>query len=61
MAKLTESRPGQKTLTKDPEDDEKNRGGTEESWFDCLLSHFPTTVFLFGFVVVCLFRAPRRG
>ena len=56
MAKLTESHPGQNTLTKDPEDEEKNRGGTGESGFDCLLSHFLTTVFLFGFVVVCLFR-----
>ena len=27
MAKLTESHPGQNTLTKDPEDEEKNRGG----------------------------------
>ena len=34
----------------------KTEGGTGESGFDCLLSHFLTTVFLFGFVVVCLFR-----
>ena len=45
MAKLTESHPGQNTLTKDPEDEEKNRGGTGESGFDCLLSHFLTTCF----------------
>lgn len=61
MAKLTESHPGQNTLTKDPEDEEKNRGGTGESGFDCLLSHFLTTVFLFGFVCFASLFTPSQS
>ena len=51
----------QNTLTKDPEDEEKNRGGTGESGFDCLISHFLTTVFLFGFVCFASLFTPSQS